>query len=296
MGAEDLNLRTFDRGWVPDADAVNAPSDVLLRADNLVLDQLGVVALRQGSTRINETPLSNTDVHSLFTVIRAGTKIRYGAAGTLVYRNAVTDIGVTMTGSGDVAFGSYQGQTFFTRGSSKYKDDGTTVRNWGIAMTGGAPEVESNIPSEIFEYASWDGAEEPDHEVIENNGDGTDYDDDRNEVALGAVKMFPADTGRVALKRTFDSDQDVTTLDGGREASDDDVIKFWLYASNPSVIQKTTLMIDVNGGNFTEDYYLKEWPGEGKAGPDGSVSNPGTPDTGGSVPPGDPGPGEAPLI
>lgn len=296
MGAEDLARRTFELGWVPDADSVNAPANVLLRADNLQLDELGVLSLRLGCTKVNGTALTEIDVHSLFTVVRNGTKIRYAGAGDKIYRNAVTPLGVTMAGSEDVAFGSYQGQTFIARSTSKYKDDGTTVRNWGIEMTGGIPEVSGAIPSETKEFASWDESETAEHEVEEDGGDGLAYDESHDEVAAGAIKLSPAGTGRIVVKRTFTAPQDVSVLDGGREASDDDVIRFWMYASNPSVILKTVLQIDVNGGGFNLDTYIKEWPGEGSAGPDGSVSNPGTPGTGGDIPPGDPGPGETPIL
>jgi hypothetical protein len=284
--------RTYSGGWTPDVDAAGAPPEALLRCDNLLLDELGVLSLRLGSTKINPgAPLSNTDVHSLFTVNRSGTKIRYAAAGSLIYRNAVTDLGLTMAGSGDVAFGSHLGQTFFARSTTKYKDDGTTVRNWGIAMTGGVPEVLAPIESDTKEYASWDATETADHEINENNGDALDYGESHDGIADGAIVLFPnPDTGRLVVTRNFSVPQDVTELDGGREATDDDIISFYMYVSNPQTIIKTQLQMDVNGGDFQTDFYLKEWKGEGLPGPDGSVPNPG------QEGPIDSPPGEAPLI
>lgn len=288
--------RTFDGGWQPDADAAGAAPNVLLRCDNLTLDELGVLALRPGSSKINPgAPLSNTDVHSLFTVNRDGTKIRYAAAGSEVYRNAVTGLGLTMAGSGDVAFASHMGQTLFARSTSKYKDDGTTVRNWGIAMTGTAPEIDSAIDVDGKEYASWDEAETAEHVVVEDDGEGPAYDEGQNGDATGAIQLFASEIGRIVVDRTFTVPQDTTTLDNGEPSTDDDSISFWMYTSNPNPVKKTTLLIDVNGGTFSQDFYSKEWPGAGVAGSDGSVTNPGTPGEFDPVP-GDPGPGEPPLL
>lgn len=287
----ELKRRTFDLGWMPDVDAVNAPPNALLRADNLILDELGVLALRQGVTKLNSVATTELDIHSLFTVNRDGVKIRYGAADDKVYRNAVTPLGITMAGSGDVAFGSHMGQTFIARSTSKFKDDGSATRNWGIAMTGGAPVITGPIATDTKEYASWDAAETAEHELLEGEG-GLAYDEDHEGVADGAISLTPATaTGRLVVTRTFSVDQDVTFLDGGREATDDDNFKFWMYVSNPDVIQKIIMSIDVNGGTFTKDWYIKEWAGAGASGADQSVANPG-----GGTDPGDPGIGEPPLL
>lgn len=287
--------RTFSGGWQPDADQAGASADVLLRCDNLTLDELGVLSLRQGSEKINlGAPLNGTDVHSLFTVNRDGTKIRYAGANNDVYRNATTGLGLTMGGDGDVSFASHMGQTLFARGNTKYKDDGTTVRNWGIEMTGTAPEIDSAIDVDGKEYASWDEAETAEHVVQEDDGDGPDYDEGQDEVETGAIKLFASEAGRIIVDRTFSVPQNTDTLDNGEDSTDDDSISFWMYTSNPNPVKKVTLLIDVNGGTFSKDFYSKEWPGAGTAGADGSVSNPGP--AGGFPLPGEDGPGEPPLL
>lgn len=293
----DLTRREFSVGWSPDSDSVNAPPDALLRMDNLTLDELGIVSLRQGASQVNVgAPLASLDVHSLFTIFRDGTRIRYAGAGDSIFRQATTPLGVTMAGSGDVAFGSHLGQVLFARGASKYKDDGTTVRNWGIAMTGGAPVIDGPIVSDSKEFASWDAAETATHTLHEDNALGLAYDDDHNDIPDGAVSLYPeVGSGRLRISRALAGPTDFTILDGGREATDDDIIKMWLFVSNPSVVEKVTLQIDFNGGNFVNDHVLKEWPGAGSSGADGTVSNPGVP--GGVEPtPGETPPGEPPLI
>ena len=290
----DLAKRTFSRGWSPDCDAVNAPPDVLLRADNIVLDELGALVLRAGIAQIGSA-FPDLDVHSLFTVVRSAVRLRYAGAGSVAYRNG-SPLGIAFDGSGDIQFGSHMGQTLLARGTTNRKDDGTTVRNWGIAMTGTAPTPTAAITGDVFEFATWAETETADHEVEEDDGNGPDYNQDQNGVDNEAIQLGSnATSGRIVVKKTFSSPQDATVLAGGREASDDDIISFFMFADNPNAVIKTALQIDVNGGLFSLDWFSKEWLGEGIAGPDSSVTDPGAP-TGGETGPIDTGPGEVPLI
>src|SRR4030095_2736985 len=79
------NRNDWSAGWQPSADAFNAPKNALLRADNLVLEETGIIALRQGSNRVNATALAEQDVHSLFWVVIGGTPYRLAGAGNSVY-------------------------------------------------------------------------------------------------------------------------------------------------------------------------------------------------------------------
>lgn len=147
-----LARKSFPRGWVPNADYINGPDDGLLRMDNLVLDELGVLALRAGSDRINSVALADTDIHTLFTVELNGSRKRMTGANDAVYANG-TSIISSVNGSGDMSFGSYLGQIFVARGTTKKKYDGTTVRNWGISMTGGVATVTGDSGSD--DSATW---------------------------------------------------------------------------------------------------------------------------------------------
>lgn len=290
----DHAYRTFAKGWTPDADAVNADPSSLLRADNLTLDELGALTLRRGMTCVNPgDPLPDTNINALFSVIIDGVKVRYAAAGDNVYRNQTDPLGPTFDGTGDVAFGSYLGRVVMARGTTKKKHDGTSVSNWGIEMTGGTPDV-APLDTDTKEYASWDATESADHTVEESNGDAATYSEGFDGTPDAAITAFPnVDTGRLVIIRALTGDTDFTTLDGGWVATDDDVVSLMLYASNPNVIRKVTLQIDVNGGQFTQDYYIKEWAGEGQQGADGTVANPGEPVGGGLIPEA---PGEPPLL
>lgn len=289
----DLAKRTYERGWCPDQDAINAAPGTLLRADNLTLDELGVLSLRQGVESIGAA-LADLDVHSLFTVVRSGTRLRYVGAGSNAYRNG-SAIG-SFDGSGDIHFGSHLGQTFMARGTTKSKDDGTTTRNWGIEMTGGRPVPVAVVTGDSKDYETWSETETANHAVDEDDGNGPDYNQDQDGIDNEAVQLGTnAESGRAIITKTFPAPQDFTILNGGREASDDDYISFYMFTDNPGAVIKTTLQIDVNGGLFSLDWYFKEWLGQGVAGPDGGVVDPGAP-TGVETGPVEEVPGEPPLI
>lgn len=256
----DFARRTFDKGWVPDADNVNGPENGLLRMDNLILDELGVLALRKGTAKINSGAFADADVHSLFTVFRnglSGTRYRYAGAGAAVYRNGVS-LGVTLAGSDDIAFGSHLGQVLMARSTSRYKDDGTTTRNLGIAMTAGAPSVVAALAANANVLASWDSSETALHSIQEDDGTGLSYEPDRAAVANGAAALYASiATLRGIITKTFAADQDFSIYTGPIAATDSDIFSVWVNIINPSTIANIILLIDVNGGNFYTDFYYK---------------------------------------
>lgn len=279
----DSIRRTFSSGWLPDADSVNAPPDALLRADNLVLDELGALVLRGGSAKVSAN--LGAAVHSLFTVVRSGTRLRYAGSGNDAFRNGSSI--VTFGGSGDIIFGSYLGYTFIARGSTKKKDDGTTVRNWGIAMTGGAPTAVLQALVNVS-IATWDSSETGNHTMVEDNGTGLAYTDSRSGVPNGAVVMVPnSTTFRAIITRSFASDQNFGSAVGG---GDNNIIAMYIFTTNAGVMTNAILQIDVNDGTFQEDTYTKVWPIKG------APAIPETPDYPPGAPPPDGIPGEPPLI
>lgn len=127
----------FSLGWFPNADAFNAPKNALLRMDNCALDELGVVALRRGSERLNPVSYGNT-VDSHFQVVIGGIYRRVHGSGDNVFANTIEfnadpPIATGFTGTGDIVFGANLGQIFMARGTTKKKWDGGTITNWGIA-------------------------------------------------------------------------------------------------------------------------------------------------------------------
>ena len=306
----------FSLGWQPSADAFSAPKNSLLRADNLMLDELGVLALRQGSQKINAAALthsytsfdytsafetsyftsvsgiaqftseadrpyllpsmpgdgpanrnyewevdqgyqdttaitSDTDVHSLFTATINGTRYRMSGAAAAVYANG-TAVWNSLAGSNDIAFGAHMGHILFARSTDKYKYDGTRVRPWGIPAPAEAP-VLTVLTTDSKVFASCASTESP---VMTSNEGTQAFAADRAGTANAAVEIQPdSTTGRGTSTKTFALATDFTVYDGGQTGSDEDLIDFYAYVTEPQYIDSLTLMIDVNDGTFQEDWY-----------------------------------------
>lgn len=58
--------KDFSGGWQPDVDSVNAPPHTLLRADNLRLDENGILSLRRGSAKQHTSAIST--YNKLYTI------------------------------------------------------------------------------------------------------------------------------------------------------------------------------------------------------------------------------------
>lgn len=74
--------------WQPDANNINAPDGVLLRADNMVPDENGALTVRRGTDELYTFPLGTEDIHSLHTVeLRDGYTYRMMGADDTLYKN-----------------------------------------------------------------------------------------------------------------------------------------------------------------------------------------------------------------
>lgn len=248
-----MSRSSFSKGWTPDADSVNAPPDALLRADNLILDELGVVALRAGSVRINGSALADIDVHSLYTAELNGTRYRMYGAGQQIYANGVSLAQTFNTDtSKDVSFGSYLGQIFIGRGTNKKKYDGTTVRNWGISMTGTAPTVDSASAVGAGEILSGDSTEAPAVTMIEDDGTGPTYSTGHSGVANGSVVLkVNTSTNRGEIEKDFGVDTDFNT-----GFDDNSYLAAWVFVTDPAQVFSVSIRIDVNNSLFDTDYYI----------------------------------------
>lgn len=248
----------YTRGWVPDADALKAPENALLRADNLILDELGLPSLRYGSAKINQAAFADPDVHSLATFVLNGSRLRMAGATDAVYANG-TSILSSVSGSGDVAFGSYAGQVLFARGATTKKYDGTTVRNWGIAMSGTAPTVAAasvgskDLATCAAGETTW-SVEQGTSVGIPGNAVG------HTGAAATAIIITPAAGFAGEITKTFAADQDFTALSGGATATDDSGVSLWVKMADSNVITSIRLVVDVNGGTFLSDYYEASLP------------------------------------
>jgi hypothetical protein len=251
--------RTFGRGWCPDCDAVNAPPDALLRMDNLTLDEEGAVSLRLGADLLHAA-YADLSVVNVATFVLNGTRYRLAAAGTSVYANHSAIASGFSTSPGDVPFESFLGQIFFARGTSKKKYDGTTVRNWGLAMTGGAPSASANAPaSKVFgDCGSGDT-----FILEESDGNPIVYPTGVDGVSNGSIAVFPnITTHRGVISKTFGAAQNFNALSGGTAGTARDIIEFWAWLGDPASLDYIVMMVDVNDGSFQQDYYAHDFVNE----------------------------------
>jgi hypothetical protein len=240
-------------GWRPDVDKVNGPAEALLRADNLQLDEMGALALRLGSSKINGSPLTDRDVRSLFTAVLNGTRYRFAGVSDSVYMNGAKVTSFPLS-SADIAFGSYQGQVFVARETSKSKSDGTTVRNWGIAQTGGAPTV-AGLAADAKTFATCKSAD-AEFAWTYDDATGAGYQTGYDGVANAAAVLRPKVADGIGIiTKTFGGATDFTTYTGGKTGDDNDTIEFYFFLTAPASFISLTLDIDVNDGTFLQDYY-----------------------------------------
>lgn len=251
-----LARRSFARGWSPDVDAVNAPKDALLRADNLTLDEMGIVAGRSGAAFINSAgALPETDVLSLYTAVLNGTRYRLAGAGNAVYAPNGASLGAVFAGAGEIVFGSHRGQILVARSTTKKKYNGATLANWGVSMTGGPP-TGAILAADGKTFATCDNGEAPG--FVANEG-AVAQAQGQDGTANNSVQLTPnATTGRGTMTKTFAAATDFTAYDAGGVGIDQDLLTFYVYITEPTSLRGLTVLIDVNAASanlFQDDYY-----------------------------------------
>ena len=224
-------FRPGGQRWAPDADSVNAPDGVLLRADNLVPDVGGTLSLRRGS-EIQATLAVAGDVHSLHTVELAdGTTYRSRGVDDSLFINNILQ--GTFDGSGDIAIGDDSYQVFFARGTTKKKWDGTTYNNWGIAAPTIAPELAA-VSAITSTVADFNTGESPALAALEGTLALTS---DYAAAANQAQTLTPdASLSRGTLHKLWTSDQNFFSI-AGVEGSESDLFDVYLKISDTRNIE-----------------------------------------------------------
>lgn len=201
------------------------------------------------------TTLPISDVHSLYTAVLSGSRYRMAGVANVVYANSAS-ICQGISGSDDISFGAHQGHILFARSSSKKKFDGTSVTNWGIAAPSAALTL-ATLSSDSKTLATCDSSESP---AFTGNEGTVGFDADKAGNANSALSLTPdATTNRATATKTFGGATDFSTYTAGGIGTDDDLIEFDLFVTEPQYLVKFVLMIDVNDGTFESDYYSYEF-------------------------------------
>lgn len=246
----NLLQRDFSGGWNPSADALSAPPDCLLRADNLVWDENGQVALRRGMTQLFDL---DTAVMNLYTADVQGSRRRFQAGNNgWVYLNGTQAVG-PFNGSGDIVFGGAAGQVFMARGTVKKKWNGVGstdgVQNWGINPSQEQPVLSGVLPPPVMvdqgNVGAWSAT----------GTDGTIAGSVGHAGGPAVLLTTDLSTRRGVTTRFFNTPQD---LSGNPE----DVIEFYIATNNPNAIESIQLAFDVYGSlafPFGEDVYYYDY-------------------------------------
>ena len=127
-----LNIST-DPSFLPEeVDGSTIYSEAMQRLKNLRVDEDGVVKTRDGSAKINSTALAQTAINHI--AEQAG--IRYGFAGTAIYRNESSiATGLTNAAWKTLLYNAYNSvvdNIFALNGTDRKRIDGSSVYEWGI--------------------------------------------------------------------------------------------------------------------------------------------------------------------
>lgn len=250
MPPANISIKDFTGGWNPSFDALNAPANVLLRADNLVWDEQGVVKLRAGSVKVNASPFSGT-VNRMFTTVLNGSRVRMTGSGNSVYENG-TLISALGSGAGDFSFGSHMGQILITKGTLKLKWDGAIARTWGIPDPATAPTVVQDTGNSttiaVGNEAGWaaDTSEGTIASVANHAG-----------VAARAQEITPNATSFRGVASLAFAAVDLNDY-SGEAGSDTDLVELYVRLERSELLTSLSIQLDANAASsspFQDDYY-----------------------------------------
>lgn len=243
----------FGAPWRPGSDAYNADPNSLLRADNVTNDEQGISSLRQG---LRELPHGGSSPIVSLCVAKFGGAEKIVSVDTnSVYIDGELIEDADLEGSGDIALGVNRGHLLIINGSTKYKYDGDTLREWGIRAPASAPAVEvvevANRTVANFSQASDEFTASEGTKSYVTGYDGT---------ANAATGLLPAvGTGRGIMSYAF-ADTDLLNLPGG-EGGDYDVFSLWVDDPQPERFTFLVLDIGISAGSdpFLTDFYTYQF-------------------------------------
>jgi len=249
----NLTKQSWPLGWTPSADAVNGSPDGLLRMDNLQQEETGALTLVRGIKKLNATPFSDY-VYRIFSKTINGQETIWAAlsiTGRQIIRtnNDFSSQVTVLDNGGDVpCFGDCLGEVLCISGDQKKKDNGSLIKNLGIATPDKALEVAS-VNQDMLTIPSG-GAFQP----IE----GHDF--------AGNLIFVDSQTLRGVMEADLTGGDPNGGLDtvnfGGQDsknqAQDTFTLVFQTHDTNNVLKFRVEFFMD-----DTDNYYFKEWPMNG---------------------------------
>lgn len=241
--------------WYPDADATNAPAGALLRAQNIIPDEVGGMTLRAGKKTLY-SDVGATRIHSLHTPTLQSSTFRLAGGDNKVFLDGQA-LDVTFDGKGDISFGDDAYQCFMARGTTNRKFDGQGTNRWGINAPLRRPTL-SAVDALTAEVSSFDTAEKPELEVNEGTSNFVNNWEDKADRAL---ELIPdPKTGRASVSKIYTAPQDFINIGGGI-GGDTDLFDSRVWLEEPRKVDKVSFMFGLTPGPdpFADDYYHFEF-------------------------------------
>jgi hypothetical protein len=146
----------------------------------------------------------------------------------------------------------------FARSTSKKKHDGTTLRTWGISAP--AQPTVNSVSADGKTFATCDAGEAPGFAADEEDTSNPLTNDTGQDGTANGAITWQADpsTKRGSATKTFGGPTNFTSYDSGGVGTDDDLLRFYVQISEPQKVLSIQILVDVNAGDFKDDYYVHE--------------------------------------
>jgi hypothetical protein len=272
-----LAKKDFPLGWIPCDDEINGRKAGLLRADNLVQDEIGIWRLMKGTKKISSGAFSSY-VNEIYSRYLNGKKLRYVSVNGGVFRNyggagtlADFDSG-TIASGGDTTyatFGTGFGHNFIISGTKKKKDNGVNTDN----TAAGNPSFDLGIPAPSA--PSLAAAAPYSLDVSEKHTGNFDYWERMEPVGAETyndasdyveIQSSPTTFRAIALVGiTHAVTMDAKTLTGGYKGYDSDVFKINVRIGDTATFTgvRVEYLLDTptaaGYGEDIKDFYYKDW-------------------------------------
>lgn len=136
--SETLFIKDFSAGWCPSDDPINGRPNACISMKNLEINKNGALTLVGGTSSVQSGYSGNA--HTLYSRYINGTRYDYAACSDgSVYRN-----NTSIASGGDAtnaAFGTAFNFTLISSGNQRYKDNGSSLVNLGVAPPTIAPTI-----------------------------------------------------------------------------------------------------------------------------------------------------------
>ena len=236
---------------------------------------LGTISSRAGMSAATATAIAAAVARSIWTLFGSAANFRYAHVGTTLYRLAsawtgatslATSIGTNPASFANMVDGEGGLHTYMTNSSglAQRKDDGTTLRTWGIAPPTAAPSAVALATDLTTTIDNMDSSATWTLNVGLSAGPTNEANIKQEGTNSQTITIAAAGLGSIA--RGLGGSVNLDTLTGGdATVKADDYLHLWVRADRPERISYVQLDVDVDTATvadaFRNNYYSVKLPG-----------------------------------